>query len=138
MIAALAPDQPGARALADGPLVGDRDLEGGVHRFRAGAGEEHPVEPGLRTARRDGRQPLGEVEGRRVAHLEGGGEVKGGELALHRRGDALAPVAGIHAPEAGGAIQNAAPVGGGVVHALGRGEHAGAALNWRFAVNGIQ
>ena len=128
VIAALAPDQLGARALADGALVGERDLQGGVDGFGAGAGEEHPVEAGLRAARRDGGEALGEVEGRRMAHLERGREVEGGELALDRRGDALAPMPGIHAPEAGGAVEDAAPVRGRVVHALGRGEQAGRRL----------
>jgi hypothetical protein len=35
---------------------------------------------------------------------------------------------GVHAPEAGGAIENLAAVGGGVVHAAGGDEKPGSAL----------
>ena len=66
MIAALAADQAGAGALAVDLVIGERDLERGVGRFRAGIAEEHVVEPG-------GRQigdAAGELEGLRNAELE--------------------------------------------------------------------
>ncbi len=121
VIAALAPDHPGPGALADGALVGERDLERGIDRFRARAGEEHPVE---RAGRRDGGETLGELEGDRVAHLERGRVVEGRELALDGLGDAPAAVPGIDAPQAGGAVEDGAPVIRRVVHALGRHEQA--------------
>ena len=123
VIAALAADEPGARALADGALVGEGDLQRGIDRFRAGAGEEHPVELGGRPARRDAAELLGEVEGDRVAHLERGREVEGRKLAFDGGGDAPAAVAGIDAPEAGSAVAHGAAVDARIVHALGRGEH---------------
>ncbi|MNP17830.1 hypothetical protein D3C76_1102740 [compost metagenome] len=59
VVAQLAADQAGARALADGALVGEGDLQGGVRRFRAGVGEEHLVQ----TLGRGIDQALGEFEG---------------------------------------------------------------------------
>src|SRR3546814_4452204 len=44
MIAALAPDQSGARALPPRPLDGERDLERGIDRFGAAVREEDAVE----------------------------------------------------------------------------------------------
>ncbi len=45
VVAALAADEAGARAFAAHAVVGERDLQRGVHRLRAGVGEEHVVEP---------------------------------------------------------------------------------------------
>ena len=77
VIAALAADQPGARALADGALVGERDLERGVDRFRAGIGEEGVVE----VAREQMGELRGELERLGMAPLEAGREVELGRLA---------------------------------------------------------
>ncbi|MNL75683.1 hypothetical protein D3C87_2015310 [compost metagenome] len=44
VIALLATDDAGAGALADGALVGDRNLQRRIDRFRSGAGEEHAIE----------------------------------------------------------------------------------------------
>ena len=44
MIAALAADQPEARAVALGAVVGDRGLQRGLNRFRAGIGEHDMLE----------------------------------------------------------------------------------------------
>ena len=44
VIAALAADQALARALAADAVIGERDLERGIDRLRAGVGEEHMVE----------------------------------------------------------------------------------------------
>ncbi len=44
VIAALAADQARARALADGALIGQRDLQRGIDRLRTGIGEEDAVE----------------------------------------------------------------------------------------------
>ena len=44
VIAALAADQPHARGLPAHVVIGERDLERGVDRLRAGIAEEHMVE----------------------------------------------------------------------------------------------
>src|SRR5262245_40998135 len=44
VIAALAPDQAGARALAAHVVIGERDLERGVDRLRAGIAKEHLIQ----------------------------------------------------------------------------------------------
>ncbi len=44
VIAALAADQPHARALAAHVVIGERDLQRGVDRLRAGIAEEHMIE----------------------------------------------------------------------------------------------
>ena len=67
VIAALAADEARARALALRAVIGERDLERGVDRLRARVAEEHVVE----VARRERGEPLGELEGLRMAHLEG-------------------------------------------------------------------
>ncbi|MCY1304760.1 hypothetical protein D9M70_545290 [compost metagenome] len=77
VIAALAADQAGAGALANRALVGDRDFQRRVDRFGTGAGEEHAIKLLSLGAGGDLRKAFGEVEGDRVAHLEGGGEIHG-------------------------------------------------------------
>src|SRR5437762_5054970 len=51
VIAALAPDEPRARAAALHVVKRQRDLERGVDRLRAGTAEEHPVEAAGRQRR---------------------------------------------------------------------------------------
>src|SRR6202043_3051044 len=93
VIAALAADQAGAGALAAHIMVGERDLERGIDRLRAGIGEEHVVEIARRERRDAARQRegvgVGELERRRVVELR--------RLALDRRPDGIAVVAGIAA-----------------------------------------
>ena len=120
VIAALAADQAEARAVALGAMIGERDLQRGVDRFRTGIGEEHVVE----ALRRDVDQPVGEFEDDRVAHLEGRRVVELGRLLLDRLGDLRAAVAGIDAPQPGRAVEHLAAVGRRVVHVLGGHEHA--------------
>ena len=69
-------------------------------------------------------QPRGELEGERMAHLEGRGVVELADLRRNRLGDLLAAVAGIDAPQAGGAVQDLAAVVGSVVHVLGGDQQA--------------
>ena len=73
VIAALAADQPHARGVAAHVVKGERDLERGVDRLRAGIAEEHVVEVagGERgdAARQFERLRVRELEGRRVVHL---------------------------------------------------------------------
>ena len=118
VIAALAADQARPRPLSDGALIGERDLQRGVDRFRAGIGEEDAVE----TFGRDLGEPLGEIERQRMAHVERGREVEVHQLPLDGGRDLAAAVAGIDAPEAGRSVDHLAAVDGGVVHALGGSE----------------
>ena len=115
VIAALAPDKAGLRALAPHVVIAERDLERGVRRLRARVGEEHMVE----IARREVDQPVGELEGGRMAKLEGRREVHALGLRLDRRHDRLVPVARVAAPEPGRAVQDLAAARRVVVHALG-------------------
>ena len=82
---------------------------------------------------------VGQLEGDRVAHLEGRRVVQLAGLALRRPRRSPAAVAGVDAPEAGGAVE----------HLRGRprcsstcpwraASRRGSALNCRLAVNGIQ
>ena len=124
VVAALAADQAGAGAFAAHAVVSQRNLERGVHRLRARIGEEHVVE-----ARRG--QPddgVGQLKGRRVSHLEGWRVFHGRDLLRDRGGDFGPAMAGVHAPQAGNAVQDAPTVGGPVVHALGAGQQAGRRL----------
>src|SRR5205814_2950600 len=66
VIAAFAADQADAAALAVDLVIGQRDLERGVCRFRAGIAEEHMVE----ACGRQFRDAAGELEGLRDAELK--------------------------------------------------------------------
>src|SRR6266540_3320644 len=120
VVAALTPDQAGARAFAAHVVIGERDLERGVDRLRAGIAEEHVVEVAGRergdSARELERLGMGELKRRRV--------VERGRLRLDRRNDRIAIVPGIGAPHAGGAVEHGAPVGGVVMHVLGARDQA--------------
>ncbi|MCY1536000.1 hypothetical protein D9M68_714360 [compost metagenome] len=115
VVAQLAADQAGAGALADGALVGEGDLQGGVRRFRAGVGEEHFVQ----ALGRDVCQALGQLEGQGMAHLEGRREIQLGDLPAHRFGDFSAAVASVAAPEAGGTVEHLVSVAAGEEHPFG-------------------
>ncbi len=130
VISQFAADQARARALADGALVGQRDLQRSVHRLRARVGEEHPAEPGGG----DVAELLGQLEGQRMTHLEGRREVHLCDLPADRFADFASAVAGVTAPEAGGAIEDLAAVAGGVVEPLGLLQQARAGLE--LAVGG--
>ena len=134
VIAALAADQPHARGVAAHVVIGERDLERGIDRLRAGIAEEHMIEIAGRQRRDAARQ----LEGLRMAELEGRRVVEFGRLRLDRGDDRVAVVAGIGAPQPGGAVEQLAAVGRDVVHVLGAGDSRGRALKARLAVNGIQ
>ena len=74
------------------------------------------------------RELLRELEGERMSHLEGRRVVHHAGLFADRRGDRLAAVAGVHAPQARRAVEDLAAVGGGVVHVFRGDEHARRAL----------
>ena len=120
VIAALAADQAGAGRLAGGAMIGQRDLQRGIDRFRTGIGEEDAIEP----VRRDLGQPLGEIERQRMAHLERRRKVEVHQLPLDGGRDLPAAVTGIDAPQPRRAVDHLAAVDGRVVHALGGGEQA--------------
>ncbi len=115
MIGQLAANQPRARALTDGALIGQGDLQRGIRRFRSGVGEEHPVQ----AIGADGGELLRQLEGQRMAHLEGRSKIHLGDLLAHRLADFASAMAGIAAPEAGGAVEHLAAVARRVIHALG-------------------
>src|SRR5262249_7907067 len=94
VIAALAPDQTGARTLAADIVIGERDLERGVDCLRAGIAEEHMVEvAGCErgdAARELERLGMGELKGRRVVERR--------SFGADRRHDRIAIVSRIGAP----------------------------------------
>ncbi len=108
VIAALAADQAEARAVAVHAVIGERDLEGGVDRFRSGVGVEHVVH----AFGRDVDQAVGQLEGLGMAELEGRRIVELAGLLADRLGDLRAAVAGIDAPEAGRAVEHLTAVMG--------------------------
>jgi hypothetical protein len=114
VIAALAADQAKALSFAARAVIGERDLERRVDRLGARVGEEDAREP----LRRDAREPIGELESDRMAHLEGGREVHLLDLPLDCLDDLRPAVAGVHAPQARGAVEHLASLGCPVVHAL--------------------
>ncbi len=58
VIGQLAADQPRTRALTDGALIGQGDLQRGIRRLRSGVGEEHPIQ----SFGADGGEFLGQLE----------------------------------------------------------------------------
>jgi hypothetical protein len=71
-----------------------------------------------------GGQTGGQLERLGMAHLEGRRVVQLGGLFLDRLDDLRAAVAGIAAPQSGGAVEHLAAVGCRVVHVLGADQHA--------------
>src|SRR3546814_16942452 len=118
MIAALAPDQSGARALPPRPLDGERDLERGIDRFGAAVREEDAVE----SLGHQRRNALRQFEGQRMPELEGRREIEHRGGLGDGLGDLGPAMAGIAAPEPGGAVQHLAAVRTAVVHAARRSE----------------
>ena len=94
VIAALAADQAHARGVAAHVVIGERDLERGIDRLRAGIAEEHVIE----IAGRQRRDAAGEFESLGMAELEGRREVEFGRLVLDRLNDRVAVMPGIGAP----------------------------------------
>ena len=116
VIGALAADQAGAARLSAPAMIGERDLQRGIDRLRPGVDEERMAQ----IAGQDRRQLGCQLEGGRMAHLEGGGVVELRNLPLHRLHDLGAAVAGVHAPHAGDPVDEPAPVAGPVVDPVGR------------------
>jgi hypothetical protein len=114
VIAALAADQARARSLAARPLVGQGDLQGRVDGFGTRVGEEDAVQALGRQLRHAPR----ELEGKRMAEVEGRGVVELAGLPANGLDDARAAVPGVDAPEPRRAVQDLSAVVGVVVHAL--------------------
>ena len=121
VIAALAADQPRPGRLTCGAMIGQRDLQRGIDRFRPRIGEEDAIKP----IRRDLGQPRRKIERQRMAHLERGREIEVHQLPLDGRRNLPAAVAGIDAPQPRRAIDHLATVDGRVMHAFRGGEQAG-------------
>ena len=124
VIAALAADQAGARALAADVVVGERDLERGIDRLRARIAEEHAIE----IARRQRGDPARQLERFGMGEVEGGRVIELGGLPRDRGHDRIAVVAGIGAPQAGKPVEHGAAVGREIMHALGAGDEPRRAL----------
>ena len=120
VIAALAPDQPRARALAAHVVIGERDLERGVDRLRARIAEEHVVE----IAGRERGDAAGELERLGMGELEGRRVVEFGRLGADRLHDRIAIVPRIGAPHPRRAVEHRAAVRRVVMHVLGAGDEA--------------
>ena len=117
VIAALAANQAGTRALTDGALIGQGDLQRGIDRLRPGVCEKHLV-----VAVDHGRQFGGEFKRQRMTQLEGRRVVQRFDLFLDSFDNAASAVARVAAPETGGCVQNLAIILGLVIHALGLNE----------------
>ena len=124
VIAALAPDEALARAVAAHVVIGDRDLQRRVGRFRARVGEEDVIE----VARREIGEARSELEGERMGELESGREIEFGRLPLDRGHDRRAIVARVAAPERRGPVKDLAALWREVMHVLGAGDEARALL----------
>ena len=73
----------------------------------------------VEVGRRQRRDPARQLEGARMAELEGRREVELGRLRLDRLDDRIAVVAGVGAPQPGGAVEDRAALRRVVVHVLG-------------------
>ena len=120
MIAALAPDEAGARGFTLGTVISERDLERCVGGFRTRIAEERIVQ----IAGRQIGEARGEFEHLGMAELESGGEIELGRLFLDRFDDPGATVAGIGAPKARRRIEHRAAGHVVIMHVLGAGDEA--------------
>ena len=124
VIPALAPDQARPAALAARAVIGQCDLQRGIHRLGARVGVEHMLQP----LGRDVDDPVGEFERARMAHLECRRIVQRAHHPADRLGDARPAMTGVAAPEPCGPVQDLAPVRRRIVHVLRRDEHPGRLL----------
>ena len=124
VIAPLSPDQAGPGPLPPRPVIGERDLERRIHRFRSGVGEEDMIEAGGEHARHPRRQ----LKHLRMAHLEGGRVIQLPDLFRDRRNDARIGMTGVAAPETGRPVEDRLPLRIRIIHALGADQHPGVRL----------
>src|SRR5690606_39874847 len=88
--------------------------------LRSGIGEEHPVEYG----RGYFREAFGQLEGQRVARLEGRGKIHLTDLAAYRLGDFPPPMTCVAAPQPGRAIEYLPYLHIRVVESFGAPQHS--------------
>ena len=124
VISARAADEANALRLALRLPVCERDFERGVDRFRSRVAEEDTID----VAGQHSSELLRELEGERMSHLEWRRVIHDACLLADRRGDRFAAVAGVHAPQAGGSVEDLSAVSGGIVHVFRGDEHARRAL----------
>ena len=120
VITAFAADQARACALAAHAVIGQRDLQRRVDGFGTGVRVEDVAKLMPRVVHQFFRQ----VEGGRMAHLEGGGEI---ELAHHLADgadDLRLRMAARHAPQAGRTIEDGVAIDILVIHAFSRHQQA--------------
>ena len=120
MIAALAPDQPGARPLPLRALNCEGDFQRGIDRFGAAVGKEDAVEP----VGHQCREPLRQFEGERMPELKCRREIELRRGLRDRLGDLRAAMAGVAAPQARRAVEDLSPVAAPVMHSACRDELA--------------
>jgi hypothetical protein len=94
MVATLAADQADTARFAARLVVGQRNLERRIHRFRAGIGIKHVAEFMAGVV----HQLFGQVERGRVAHLESGRKIKLADHFAHRADDFRLGMPARHAP----------------------------------------
>ena len=119
VIAALAPDEAGAGALAVGPVKGERDLERAVDGLGAGVAIEGVIE----VARQHRGMARRQFEGLGMAHLERWRVVHLVELLGDRRLDLLAAMASVDAPKTRGSVDDLAPLRRPIVDTFRLGQH---------------
>ena len=132
VVALLAADEPGLRALTLRAPVRARHLERRVRGFRARANEEHVIESG----RRELLDLVRERERARMTELERGRVVERCDLLLHGLDDLLVAVAEAAAPQAREPVEDLLALGVGVVRALATDDHARAVLE--LAIAGVR
>nr|GEU28076.1 hypothetical protein [Tanacetum cinerariifolium] len=120
VVAPFAADQARAASLAARAVVRERHLERGVHGLGTGVGIEHVAEAVVGVV----HQLVGQLEGGRVAHLEGGCEIELAHHVAHGGNDLWLGVAARHAPQAGRAVEDGVAVDILVIHAFGRNQQA--------------
>jgi hypothetical protein len=101
-----AADEPDARTLASGAVIGARDLQSRIDGLRTGIGEENMVE----ARRRDLRNAPRQFERRRMAHLERGDEVQPFGLCLDGIDDSTLAMPCVDAPQPRHRVENAPAV----------------------------
>ena len=124
VVALLAADQSHPLTLATHPVPGNRDLQRRIDRFGAGIGKEHAGQ----VLGRHLRQPVGQLEGARIAHLKGRVVIQLRRLLLDRRNDMRMAMPRAATPKPRHAIEHLPPVVCRVIHTLGLAHEAGVTL----------
>ena len=115
VITTFTADEASPRAFAAHPVIGERDFQGRIDRFRARVREKNVVDP----RRQDFHERVGQFECCRVPHLEWRRVFHLRNLRADGCRDLLAAMPRIDAPEARHAVQDLPAIRGPVVHARG-------------------